>query len=97
MATFLNILDLTFLLLLIVHLTRSVKVFGSALLSIFVSLVVVVLAIVSLSAYVDLVSASSLLTKMIFAVVLIGMLSVILSSWKSKPLREAGAKQSPGR
>jgi hypothetical protein len=85
MTTLLNILDLAVLLLLIVHLTRTVGVSGSVLLTILVGLVVTVFAIVSLGAYVGLVSESSLLTRLIFLLVLVAMVSVIRSSWKSKP------------
>lgn len=89
MATILSVLDVLVLLLLVVSLVRTVHQegvgSGSPLLSLFAALFVILLAVISLGAYIGLVSESSILTQAIFLVILVAMAAVILSTWKSTP------------
>ena len=87
MATLLSILDLIVLLLLIVHVTRTVSMkdpgVGSLILSIFVALAVIVFATVSLGAYAGLAGESSTFTQVIFLLILLVMAALIGLSWSS--------------
>lgn len=87
MNSLLEVLDILVLLLLVVHVIRTVQNErlqgpGSPLLTIFVVLLVLIFATVSLSAYIGLVAASSSLARVIFLIVLLGMGALILSSTK---------------
>jgi cytochrome c biogenesis factor len=89
MGTLLGIVDFIVLLLLVVHVPRTVwkeqpQGFGSLLLSIFIALALVVFAIVSFAAFLGLVQASSSLMRGIYLVVLLGMAAVLRLSWMGK-------------
>lgn len=90
MATILSLLDVLVLLLLIVYLVRMVHQessgSGSPLLALFAALFVTLLAVISLGAYIGLVTESSMLMQVIFLVILVAMAAVILSTWKAKPV-----------
>lgn len=88
MATILSFLDVLVLLLLVLYLVRMVHQgpsgSGSSLLSLFAALFVILLAVISLGAYIGLVSESSMPTQVIFLVIQLAMAAIILSTWKSK-------------
>jgi hypothetical protein len=91
MGTLLSIADFVVLLLLVVLVLRAMwrelpRDSGSLVLSICVSVVLLVFAIVSFSAYIGLVEVSSLLTQGIFLVVLLVMAALIRLSWTAKPI-----------
>jgi len=91
MGTLLSILDFVVLLLLVLLVPRTVwkelpRGSGSLVLSICVSLVLIVFAIVSFSSYLGLVEVSSSLTRGIFLVILLGMAALLRLSWVSKPV-----------
>ena len=91
MGTLLSIADFVVLLLLVVLVLRTMwrelpRDSGSLVLSICVSVVLLVFAIVSFSAYIGLVEVSSLLTQGIFLVVLLVMAALIRLSWTAKPI-----------
>jgi hypothetical protein len=92
MGTLLAILDFIVLLLLLVHIVRTVWMqppqgTGSLVLAIFVALALIVFVYVSLTAYIGLVGESSLSTCVILFVILLIMLAIIRSFWASKPDR----------
>jgi hypothetical protein len=91
MATLLSTFDLIVLVLLVVHVIRTVRRealgSGSQLLSIFVALVVVTFAIVSLGELVGLARESSTFTQIVFLLILLGMSALIGFSWSDKPSR----------
>lgn len=89
MNTLLSILDFVVLLLLVISIPRIVlkelrQAAGSMLLTICVLAVLIVFAIVSLSAYVGLIGVSSALTRGIFLVILLLMLAMLRFAWSSK-------------
>jgi len=91
MGTLLTIVDFIVVLLLVVQAPPMVwkeqpHGFGPLLLSIFIALAVIVLAIVSSAAFLGLVEGSSSLTRGIFLVVLLGMAAVLRLSWVGKPV-----------
>lgn len=90
MDTLLDIVDFVVLLLLIVHITRTVwkeqlQGNGSLLLTICIALASAIFAIVSYTSYMGLVAVSSSLTRVIFLVFLLAMVVVVRLSWTSKP------------
>jgi hypothetical protein len=91
MGTLLAILDFVVLLPLVVLVPLTVwkelqRGAGSLVLSICVSLVLIVFAIVSFSSYLGLVEVSSSGTRGIFLVILLGMAAILRLSWVSKPV-----------
>jgi hypothetical protein len=90
MGTLLSILDFVVLLLLVVLVLFTVwrelsRGSGSLVLSICVSLVLIIFGTVSFAAYLGLVEVSSLLTRVIFLVVLLGMAGLLRLAWAGKP------------
>lgn len=90
MNTLLGILDFVVLLLLVISIPRIVlkelrQAAGSMLLTICVLAVLIVFAVVSLSAYVGLIGVSSGLTRGIFLVILLLMLGTLRFAWSGKP------------
>jgi len=90
MNTLLGILDFAVLLLLVISIPRIVlkelrQVAGSMLLTICVLAVLIVFAIVSLSAYIGLIGVSSALTRGFFLIILLLMLATLRFAWSSEP------------
>jgi hypothetical protein len=91
MTTLLSFFDFIVLVVLVVHVTRTVRKeavgSGSLVLSICIALVVVTFAIVSFSAFVGLATQSSTLTRIALFLVLIVISALIGFSWSDKPSR----------
>ncbi len=91
MGTLLGVLDFIVLLLVVVHVPRTVwkkqpHGSGSLLMSIFIALALIVFAFVSFAAYMGLVGVSSSLTRGIFLVLILGMAVLLRLSWVGKPV-----------
>jgi hypothetical protein len=87
MGTLVNIVDLIVLLLLVVHVPRTVwKGSGSLLLTICVALAVIVFAPVSLAALSGLVGSESSLTQVILLAALLAMAALVGISLASNPV-----------
>ena len=81
MSTLLTVLDVVVLVLLIVLLLRVMGSFGSGLLSAFVGAFVIFFAVISVGAYAGMLGGTSMITQVIFLLILIAMAGVIASSW----------------
>jgi hypothetical protein len=87
MGTLVSIVDSIVLLLFVVYIPRLVRrESGSLLLSTLIALAVVIFAIVSFTANVGLIAATSSLTRGIVLVVLLGMAALVRLSETSKPV-----------